>query len=464
MSSSIVTSRGTLRPLLWLALPVLVEQLLNVLVGLVDTWLTGNFLSTDTHLAAIGLMAYVLWLLPSMFAAVAIGATALTSRCVGSGDTRLAARVTNQALTAGCFLAGIAVVVVHFLGPWFVGAMHLQDEAAALAVRYLQFLVPVIPAMMVEQIGIACLRGAGDTVSGFVAMAMVNVVNVVLSTCLVTGVGPWPQWGWEGLAMGTAAGHGVGAVIVLGLLLAGRADMRLRLAGLVPDRDLIGRLLRIGLPGGADVTLILVCHLVYVSIVNSLGTSAAAAHSLGVRIESIAYLPGAAFQVAAATLAGQFLGAGDYRRATRGAMMACLVGGGIMVAAGVIMFCGAEDLAAFFTGGQKETVELTAPLLRIVSLTMPSLAISMILTGALRGAGDTRWPFVFTVIGLAGLRLPLATILAWDQVTLPLVGLVIPGMALGVVGAWYAMVVDVVTRSVLVLWRFWHGGWKHVRV
>jgi putative MATE family efflux protein len=317
---------------------------------------------------------------------------------------------------------------------------------------------------MVQQVGIACLRGAGDTRSGLFCMAMVNAFNVVLSTCLVTGLGPCPSWGWDGLAVGTAVGHGVGAVIVLVLLVAGRAEMWLRRSWLRPDLGLIRRLLRIGLPGGADVALILVCHLVFVGIINSLGTSAAAAHSLGVRIEALAYLPGAAFQVAAATLAGQFLGARDYRRAVHGALMACVAGGGIMVSAGAVMFLGADWLAAFFTGGQSETARSTAPLLRIVSVAMPSLALSMILTGALRGAGDTRWPFVFTVIGFMGLRIPLAAILAWDHVPLPLVESGLPGMSLGVQGAWYAMVIDVIARSVLVVWRFWQGGWKHVKV
>ncbi len=157
--------------MLWLALPVLVEQLLNALVGLVDTWLAGNFLPTAAHLAAMGLMAYVLWLLPSMFAAVAIGATAMTSRFVGAGDPQLAARVTNQAILVGSILSVVVMIAVYLLGPWFVGAMRLEEDAARLALRYLRFLTPVIPAIMMQQVGIACLRGAGDTVSGLLAIS-----------------------------------------------------------------------------------------------------------------------------------------------------------------------------------------------------------------------------------------------------------------------------------------------------
>ncbi len=101
---------------------------------------------------------------------------------------------------------------------------------------------------------------------------------------------------------------------------------------------------------GIMVKTILFCHLFFVGIINSLGTLAAAAHSLGVRIESLAYLPGTAFQIAAATMAGQYLGARDHNRAMRGVLTACLTGGAVMISAGVVMFVGAESLSAFFTG------------------------------------------------------------------------------------------------------------------
>jgi putative MATE family efflux protein len=450
--------------MLRLAWPVLVEQILIMLVGLADLWLTGNFLQ-QKHLAAIGLMSYVLWMIPCTFGAVAVGATAMTSRFVGAGQTQMAARVTNQAMILGSVFAVVVTAAVGLGGGAFCRLMQLPPEAAPLAARYLWLLTPVIPAMMVEQVGIACLRGAGDTVSGFVAMSLVNLVNIGVGACLVIGIGPFPRLGWEGLPIGTACGYLVGAVTVLGLLLLGRAGMRLRCQWLVPDRELITRLLRIGLPGGFDMVLVVSCHLWYLSIINSLGTLPAAAHGLGVRIESLAYLPGTAFSVAAATLSGQFLGAGDRRRASQSVLMACLVGGGLMVAAGVMFFFQGELLTSFFLGqATRETANLTVPLLKVVAVSMPSLALTLILTGALRGAGDTRWPLVFTMIGFLGVRIPGSYLLAWNEIPLPWLGITLIGWNLGVMGAWYAMVTDVMVRSILVAWRFWHGGWTRIQV
>ena len=173
------------------------------------------------------------------------------------------------------------------------------------------------------------------------------------------------------------------------------------------------RLLRIGLPGGADMLAIVCCHLAYVSIINRLGDEATAAHGIGVRIESLTYLPGFAFQVAAATMVGQYLGARDPRRARRAVFDALWVGGGVMIAAGLFMYLAPEAITRFFVrDDQARVIELTTRLLPIVATAIPALAVVSILAGALRRAGDTRLPLVFTFVGLVLVRLPLAAYLA----------------------------------------------------
>jgi len=449
--------------MLRLAMPVLAEELLTILVGYTDWWLAGHFLQTTDHKAAMGLMSYVMWLLPSLFAAVAIGATALIARSVGAKDHRQASHVANQALLIGGVLAVLATAVVLLGGRYLIDFMQLEPRAAELAWRYLLIVAPGLPLIMVEQVSAACLRGAGDTVSGFVAKSIVNVVNVILSTLLIIGPGPIPQLGWEGIAVGTVCGHVVGGLILLGLLLRGRAGLQLRRKWLRPNLDLLKRLLRIGVPGGIDVMAVLSCHLIYVSIINSLGTLAAAAHGLGVQIEALAYLPGAAFQVAATTLSGQYLGAKEPKRASRSVLMTLAVGCTLMSLAALVFYFGGQLLATFFTGDSQDTAGLlTARLLKIVAFATPFLGVLQILTGALRGAGDTRWPLVITFVGLVGVRIPGAVLLAWEP--FQFANVVIPCLGWGVLGAWWAMVVDTMLRSLLVTLRFWQGGWKRTRV
>lgn len=452
--------------MLVLALPVLAEESLNLLVGYTDWFLAGRMIPGEAPKAAMGLIAYVMWLLPSLFSFVSIGATALVARFVGARDLRSATHATNQALLLGFGLAILGIVATTQLAVPFVHALQLRGETAELALRYIRIVTWAIPAIMLEYVGTACLRGAGDTVSGLMARVVLNVVNIVLSVALVVGWGPFPKLGWEGLAVGTAIGHWCGGLIILALLLRGRAGIRA--FGDAPrveiDRDLMRRMLRVGLPGGVDVLSIIACHLAYVAVINSLGTVAQASHGLGVRIEALSYLPGSAFQVAAATLAGQSLGAADPRRAMHGVLMSMTAAVAIMSSAGLVFFFGGEQLAMFFTGQPSEITQLTGRLLKIVAVTTPVLAVLMVLTGALRGAGDTRWMLAITFVGLVGIRLPLACLLAWPEIPLPLVGITLPGAGLGVVGAWYAMAIDCTARALLAVARFYHGGWKGLRV
>lgn len=436
--------------MLRLALPALAEQLLGVTVMLVDVWLTGRYLKHAPELAAIGLMAYTLWLLTCMFDFVAIGATAMTARFAGAGNRRRANYVTNQAALVGAVMAVGVTVAVYFAARPFVSVMHLEGQAADLAVRYIVIMVPVLPAIMLQRVGVACLRGVGDMLTVFWLMAVVNVVNVVVSSMLVIGIGPAPRLGWDGLAIGTASAHLVGGLLMAVMLVRGYRGLKLRCRFLKPNRDMIRRLLRIGVPGGTDIFLLIFCHMWYVSIINGLGDAAAAAHNVAVRMESLAFLPGSAFAMAAMTLAGQFLGAGDHQRAGRSVLQATLAGCGVMMVPAVLFVTLGFPLASIFLDPSRvDIARQVAALLRISAMSLLPMCLMMVLSGALRGAGDTRWPLAIGMFGMLAIRIPGAYWLT---------------SFLGVEGAWYAALTDLYVRCLLVVYRFRHGGWKHIKV
>lgn len=445
-----------------LATPVLAEQLLGALVMLVDFWLTGHFLRRQEELAAITLMAYCLWFLGGAAEFVGIGATAMVARFVGGRNIDAARRIMNQAILLGTLWSLMVMAAALATAPLFVRLMQLDGETADLAVRYLYLVLPALTAIMLTRIGIACLRGAGDMVIVFVVMTIVNVVNMLLSAALVTGFWIFPNLGWDGLALGTSAGYVCGAAIIIGLLIRGRDGLTLRLRELMPDKDLIRRILRISIPGGTDTVVVIGCHLWFLSLIYHLGNFAAAAHGGAIRIESLAFLPGAAFAMASATLAGQYLGAGDPRRAGRSVMQALAVGASIMGAASVMFYYfGTQLVGLFLDASQEDVAQQAGRLLQIAAFGMVPLAVTMILSGALRGAGDTRWPLLFTLIGLLAVRIPLAYLFTrpdWYLFGHP------EWFDYGIVGAWYAMMIDIFVRCLLVGWRFLQGGWKRVVV
>lgn len=458
--------------MLALALPVLAEEILNLLVGYTDWFLAGRFLPGEEPKAAMGLIAYVLWMLPNCFSVVSIGTLALVARLVGARQPRDAAHIARQSFWLGLFATAVGMLLTACLASRFVSAMQLQGETAALAVRYIWILIPAMPLVMIEQVGTACLRGSGDTVSGLIARVVVNIVDAGLSVALVTGVGPFPELGFSGLAIGTFAGHACGGAIIavcwLRWLRRTQANPTQSSAPIKPQPAIDGttmrRILRIGLPGGMDVWTVLTCHLVYAAIINALGTVAQAAHGLALEIEALSYLPGSAFSVAAATLAGQSLGAENPRQAFRSVLLCVLSATTIMSIAGVVLFTCGESIGIFFLGQPSETTALVGRLLRVVSISCPFLAILSVIVGALRGSGDTRFALVITLLGLAGIRIPLACFFAWSSVPLPLTDWVLPGAGLGVIGAWLAMVTDVILRSLLAAARFIHGGWRRTKI
>jgi len=451
--------------MLRLAWPALVEQLLNILVSLTDTWLAGNLLPDPAYLSAIGLMAYLMWLMFAVYSPISIGATALIARFMGAGDRKLAVRVMRQALLVGGAFSALSMVCLFFGGRYLVWLMKLDGVAAAAATEYLAVCALIAPALMLEHVGISSLRGAGDTVTGFIIMSIVNVVNAVASYSLLTGLGPLPELGWTGLALGTAIGHCVGACLVLAALLKGRVGLRLHLAGLRWDPALIKRLFAVGVPGGLDMWSILGCQLVFVAIVFSIGDLAQAAHGLAIRVESLAYLPGGAFAIAATTLSGQYLGAKDPRRATRAALLALATGGGLLTLMGVVFFVVPRPLIGLFVSeANQQAGDLAATLLAVVAWAMPPMAVSMILTGALRGAGDTRYPLVVTIVTFVGVRIPATAILAHNLLGLEIIDAWLPDVPSRTVAAWLVMTAEVYLRAVLVAWRFWHGGWREIEV
>jgi Na+-driven multidrug efflux pump len=223
----------------------------------------------------------------------------------------------------------------------------------------------------------------------------------------------------------------------------------------------------VGTPAGIDALGNAACHLTFLGIVNRLGDVDAAAHSVAVTIESLAFLPGSAFAVAAATLAGQFLGARDEPRARRSVWQAAGVAVVLMGVAGGLFMLAADPLAAWFTGGagrQPEVAGLAARLVRIVALVQPALALLMVLSGGLRGAGATRPPLLVNFIGLLAIRLPLAVVLAWPEVPLPGGLGSFAGAGLGVRGAWLAMAADLTARGLAMLLIFRGRAWSRTTV
>jgi MATE family multidrug resistance protein len=441
-----------------LALPAVGEQLLNTLVGLADVYLVGNMsaatiaalgYSSATALTAAGLGNQFTWIMMVLFMGVGIGATALAARAVGAGDRELLGRIVRQAMILSALVGLVACVLGLLLAEPFLALIDAPAETREIGAAYIHLnALGFVPAALLLG-GTALLRGSGDTRTPLVVMLGVNAVNIAVSWLLINGRLGLPTLGVEGAAIGAAVARGLGGLVIFAMLLRGHAGLRLRLDPR-PDRETMGRLLHVGLPTAGEQFIFQAALLIFVRFVTDLGTTAYAAHNLTLTIESLSFLPGSGYAVATSALVGQALGARKPRDAEGYAYEALLQGGLMMTFLGAVMVAFPAPLVGLFIDDPAVIAD-AAPILRAAGLVQPALAVSFITLGALRGAGDTRWPLLSRLVT------------TW-LVRLPLTFLAVGWLGMGLNGVWLAMCADFTLQAILALLRFRSGKWERIEV
>jgi MATE family multidrug resistance protein len=436
------------RDVLRLALPAMGEQMLSMMVGIVDTFLVGHLGAAP--LAAVGLANQWVFMATTLFGAIATGATALIARFIGAREPGQANQVLRQSMLLGSVI-GLAATVLGLSLAWpAITLLGAQGEVIRLGVDYLRVVSSIFFFSTLMFIGNAALRGAGDTRTPLYVMLVVNALNITVAWTAINGPFGLPKFGVVGSAMGAATGRLAGGALVIAILLKGRAGIQLKLSGLRPDWNLIRRVLHVGLPTGLEQFLFRIGQMVFVRIVASLGTVTYAASQVAINAWSLSFMPGFGFALAATTLVGQSLGAQDPSGAQGRGYTAYRIGATLMGAVGLAFLLFPVQIMGFFTPDSQIIAIGTMPL-RIVGLIQPLLAASMIFSGGLRGAGDTRYPMLINGGAIWLVRLPVAylfaVILDW-----------------GLMGAWSALAIDMSLRGILNFLRFRSGRWKTIKV
>ncbi|WP_166819844.1 MATE family efflux transporter [Thalassoroseus pseudoceratinae] len=462
VESSLMT--GSIRATVFhLALPVLCEQALSFGVSLTDTYLSGRLSKEAT--AAVGLGAYVGWLASLIFSLVAVGTTALVSRSWGAQDFKTANRVLNRSLAMAVVLGLLFSVFVWLLAPVAATLLQMNGETFTYAVRYLRIDALAFAFTSLTLAGSAALRGSGDMRTPMVVLGLVNVLNMVVSTLLVFGVPvfqggviSWPADGGigiDGIIFGTVTARVCGCLLILGILARGRGDFRLSWREWKLRGETTGRILRIGGPAAGDGVIMWGGQFLFLMVVSNLGEGAMdkaafAAHIICVRVEAMTYLPAVAWGAAAATLVGQSLGAQRPERAIQAgheATRQCVLLGVFVTAS---FFFGAEMIYGIMHD-DPAVREVGAAPFRMVALFQIPLIISIVYGAALRGAGDTFSPLLFTLICVFVVRVPVAYVF----------GVLLGG---GLWGAWFGMCGDMAVRAILASTWFSLGRWVRTQV
>lgn len=421
---------GMLPTIFALAWPTMLEQLLQTAVQYIDTAMVGSLGTQAT--AAVGATSTVNWLIGSTISALGVGFLSYVSQACGAGDEKKAGRAASQAvltvLVTGLFFTVLTLGVSNLVPVWMRVDPAIQDLAA----RYFFILYTPMLARTATIVFGTLLRAVGDTKTPMRVGLLVNVTNVFLNFFLI-----YPTRTWMGITLYGAGMGVIGAAIASAIAFTvGGICITVTLwrhpvispngQSLVPDMEVLRPCLKVALPNALQRFGTSLGYVAFASMINSIGEVATAAHTIANTVESAFYIPGYGMQTAAATLAGNALGARDNRRVNELARMIIFVEVALMVLSGGLLFLFAQDMMGLFSK-DPEVISLGAAVLRMVAVSEPFYGVAIIIEGMMQGMGNTVIPFVFSISGMWGIRI-IGTFICTQL------------LSMGLVSAWACMI------------------------
>jgi putative MATE family efflux protein len=432
------------RRILTLALPVILSSVLERMVQIVDIFLVGGL--GAKAIASVGLSQLLVFFFLNLLAGLTMGATIMVAQLWGAKRRHEAAEIATQALRIGVLLAVGASLLGVTGGMAGARALGATPEMQGLMRGYLLIIFSLFAfTFLVDQL-IATMQGAGDTRTPMIAITIVNVLHVSIAYPLIYGHWGAPALGVNGAALAIGVSEAVGSVYLYRKArAAGHLNPLFDRSRGRPIISSLRQIIRVGLPITIDRLLQQTAQLAYAKIILGFGAVVYAAHQVGLSIEALSFMPGNGFAIAATTAVGQSIGAQKLSKAKIENWEANRLAVLLMAGMGVIFFCFPYLLLRAFTTDDA-VIGYGTRFLQIVGLLQIPLAISMVLSGSLKGAGDTRFLLLVTTIGAWVVRVPLAALFA--------------GLGLTIGWVWSVMLFDWSTRMICLIWRYRSEQWQ----
>lgn len=441
------TSRSILRELFSLAAPVIGLNLLVVTTLVVDTAMCGRLPNAETALTALSFAVQIVFLLLVAMIGMTVGTVALISRAHGGGDTERVNHVLAQSTQLTVLLGLVAAVLGNLLAGPALHALGASDEVVESGLRYLRPLLSGTVFYYLTILYAAVFRGVGNTRVPFLCALGANLLNLFLDYTLILGNLGFPALGVQGAAIATVAAQIVNTGLLIWVIRS------LRVQGLswsfrprAIDRPLALELYRVGAPAALDLVILNASFLSIVAMLGHIDEVAVAAHGVGLRIQSLAFVPGLGVSQATAALVGQALGAGEIertRRITRASLLLCTA---IMSAlAAAIVVAAYPIVSAFDVAAGTELEAYSVQWMRLLGYGMPWTGVHIALFGLLQGAGATRTTLRISATATL-LQIPLGAILGFP-------------LGLGAFGIWLSFPISFLLRAILGALAYRRGKW-----
>jgi putative MATE family efflux protein len=388
-------------------IPMLLGNIAQQLYNTADSIIVGRFVG-DNALAAVGSAAPILNLLLVLFVGIAMGAGIMVSQYFGARQKE------NLSKAIGCCITmtGIASLIMMILAPLIARPLLiLLDTPASIidwCTSYLVILFVGVAGSAYYNILCGILRGLGDSVSALIYLVIATILNIVLDLVFVV----YFHWGVAGVAVATVIAQLISALLALRKLLAMNDIFDMGRKYLVPQKDYVKQLLRLGLPSGLTQAIMSMSMLVVQSLTNSFGEVLIAANVVVMRVDGFVMLPAFSFGTAMTTYAGQNIGAGKMDRLHKGAKEGTLIAVATSTVITILILLFGRHLMAIFTD-TKELIDISFSFMQIMAAGYIAMEVMQCLSGVMRGAGDTMTPMWISVVNIVCLRVPLAYIIAY---------------------------------------------------
>lgn len=438
------TSGPILGVLVRLAGPIVATNVFQSLYQLIDTFWVGR-LGADA-VAAVSLSFPILFLMISAGGGLSIAGAILVAQTFGARDQKAVDHAAGQTLAVVGVVSAVLSFAGYVLSGPLVGFFAPEATVERMAVDYLRVSFLGLVAVFVYFVFQALLRGVGDVKTPMIVVAGTVVLNFFLDPLFILGWGPLPAFGVAGAAWATIGSQGLAGLVGLLVLFSGRYGIRLHPRDLIPERVMVGKILKLGIPSSVQQSTRALGIAVMMLLVASFGTTVIAAYGIGSRILSFVIIPAMGLSMATSTVVGQNVGARQDDRAGAAAQIGMWAGFWGLTIAGALLFVFAEPVTRAFVPGEAEVIRIGTHFMHIMAPAFGFFGVQMVMSGALAGAGNTIAAMALSILSFWVLRFPVAWVLA------------VPG-GLGPDGIFWSFPISNVLAGGLAVAWFMRGSW-----
>lgn len=439
-------TKGKITIILVLAMPAVIENLFQTILGFVDTYFVSKIGLAEV--SAVGVSNALLAIYFALFMAIGVAANVRIANFIGAKQLEKARHIAQQSIILAILFGILTGIITIFFAEPLLKLMGIEENVLKAGVIY--FKIVAIPSVFMSLMFVlsAILRGAGDTRAPMKVSILINIVNGVLDYTLIFGFWLIPEMGITGAAIATVVSRIIGSLALFYYIkrtpvLAFRKDYWKL------DKQHIRELISLGGPATGERLVMRIGQIVYFGFIVSLGTNVFAAHQIAGNVEVLSYMIGYGFATAATILVGQQIGAGNIGEAKKYAVLCTGIGISLMTIIGVLLFTLGNWAGSIFTN-DAEVIKNIGISLKVSGVFQPFLALLLILTGAFQGANNTKFPMYLTAVGMWGIRTLLVYVLGIQ-------------LGWGLLGVWIAVGIDIAFRAVVLAIQFKRGKWISVK-